>query len=94
MGRKGWLNVTIMITINFLTPARDLKSSDADERGGPDLPVLSYSPARLEVRDITPATSIMGQCVVSLPEWKSNLIFSQKIVTELAVAYLIIIVLL
>ena len=40
MGRKGWLNVTIMITINFLTPAGDLKSNDVDFTDSPDLPLL------------------------------------------------------
>ena len=40
MVRKQWLNVTIMITINFLTPAGDLKSNDVDFTDGPDLPVL------------------------------------------------------
>ena len=73
MGRKGWLNVTILITIKFLTPARDLKSSDADERGGPDLPVL---PAGQES-----ASHIMGLvtvcCISARMEIKSE-IFSEN----------------
>ena len=65
--------------------------------------VLSYSPARLEVRDITPATSIMGLVTVNytsilpLTKWTRMAIKSDifpKILTELAVAYLTIIVLL
>ena len=68
MGRKQWLNVTIMITINFLTPARDLKSSDADERGGPDLPVL---PAGQEsANHLLVSTAHSGSSATVQPDWR------------------------